>query len=142
MDIVIAILMRIIEIIADTIEAIVMDFVAVDVAVDFVVAGMDVVDMEVAMTRRSLPMIPISTVGTVKELVMIFMSAGNIRLCKRKGRRIAAAVVATTTETICPRVGQSNINQASCTLIITLLMSLTLLPIPLSLLFLAMMRAG
>jgi hypothetical protein len=69
--------------------------------------------LEVAMARRNPPtMIPTSTVDIVRELVMIFMSAGSMPQSKRRERRtIVLMMLAIRAEATRLLVGQSNINQ-------------------------------
>src|SRR5579859_5040470 len=113
---------------SDQILAIVEDNMdSVDVVVDLVMAlveavavAMVVEPLEVAMARRNPPtIIPTSTVDIVKELVMIFTSAGSMPRNKRKERRtIVLMMLATRVEALRLLVGQSNINQALFALIL------------------------
>jgi hypothetical protein len=101
--------------------------VIVEVLVDFVDVAMASVEAMavvveasgVAMARRNPPtMIPTSTVDIVKELVMIFTSAGSMPRTKTRGRRmIVVTAMANKAEAIRLLLGQNNTNRASFVLI-------------------------
>jgi hypothetical protein len=95
---------------ADSVDVVVALVIALVVAADVAVEV-----LEVAMARINPPtIIPTSTVDIVRELVMIFMSAGSTPQSKRRERRtIVLMMLAIRAEATRLLVGQSNINQAS-----------------------------